>query len=716
MKICSIKHVWGPNVWTTTDVLDAVVRVEHPDAPVALATVVERIDAALPARQAMFGPFQLADAPETSAGVICWPRLLAEVALVLQSQARPPETRYQRVVAMPEAQLFRVVIEARDPLLAEDCLRHAATIVDAAQTGKPLDLQALGEQLVERADEVCVGPSTMLIVRAAEARDIPWRRMSELSLVQLGQGARHRRIWTAETDRTPAISEAISRNKDLTKRLLEAAGVPVPRGRSVTTVSEAWETAQAVGLPVVMKPLDGNHGRGVFLNLSTREAIELAFPIALAEGRAGSPVIVEQFVPGTEYRLLVIGARLVACAQGEHLFVTGDGKQTVAELIDSQINGDARRGRSETMPNKTVDIDATVLSELAQEGVSPQTVLTDRRRILVKRIGSHGPDVTAKVHPEIAAAAVRAARAVGLDIAGIDMVAEDISLPIAAQGAKVCEVNAGPQLLIHAHPPNGPGRPVGEAIVAELFQAGETGRIPVAAVMGRHGAATAILLERMLRAAGGVPGLTCAEGKWVAGWRCSTEPHDASTAARDLLMSPEIDAAVFELNWRSLARQGLPADRWNVLALLAPAPDDRSSAPPTTADDGLPSVADAMIRAVAASGTIVVPDSERDLVELAARSGRAVIAVTATPSTASTPSAADRRVAVYDGHVVYEHDGVRAPVLSLGAAAATVAADGPVDLLALLAAVATGIGLGLPLDAIRAGLATDPRPAGLPAA
>ena len=480
--------------------------------------------------------------------------------------------------------------------------------------------------------------------------------------------------------------------------------MPVPRGRVVEKIEEAWPAAEAVGLPVVVKPLDGNHGRGVFLNLTSRDEVERAFPIALAEGRPGSPVIIEQFAAGVEHRLLVVGSRLLACAQGEYLYVTGDGRATIAELIETQINGDARRGRSETLPNKTVEIDSTVVAQLEQEGVTPETVPAEGRRVLVKRIGSHGPDVTARVHPEIAAAAVRAARAVGLDVAGIDLVASDISQPLFKQGAMVCEVNAGPQLLIHAYPKDGPGQPVGEAIVEQLFAAGDTGRIPVVAVMGRPGTAVAGLLERMFRAAGRAPALTSAAGKFVAGWCGGLGAHTSPAAARDVLMSPEIDAAVFELDWKSLVRQGLPADRLNVAVLLNPGDSDPVEPADVERVDSALAVATTLARAVDAGGTIVVLAGERDLVERAKSSGRGLIEVAALEEQAEHVDG--RRVAVCDHALVYRDGDDLLSVLPLAEAVRELEPGLPVDQTALLAAMAAGLALGLPLDAIRTGLAS----------
>lgn len=565
MEISSHRHLWGPNAWAAVPVLDATVRVASQEEGTEFARIVAAIDQAIPERAATFGPFR----PDAAAGPERL-RLLAEVALALQAIARPPQLTFHRIVATADRSLHRMAIAALDPDLAADCLRRALEIIEAAAGRRPLDLTACREDLVDVADDACVGPSTMLMVHAAEARGIPWRRIGDQSLVQLGQGARQRRIWTAETDRTSAIAESISRNKQLTKRLIAAAGVPVPRGRVVDSAAEAWEAAEWIAGPFVLKPLDGNHGRGVFLNLTTREEVEQAYPFAADEGRSSDLVVVEEYVKGVEHRLLVVGGRVRACAKGEYVYVTGDGRSSVATLIDDQINtNDPRRGSSETMPNKTVKLDSVVLTELAQQGMVPDTVPDRGQRVLVKRSGTHGPDVLADVHPEIAAAAVRAARAVGLDVAGIDLVAQDISRPLHEQGAKVCEVNAGPQLLIHSNPSTGSGVPVGEAIVDELFATGQDGRIPIVVVCGRDASRVAASVERLLRAAGRVPGLTSAAGKWVAGWHCSDEPHAAAEAARDLLLSPEIDAAVFQLDWRSIVAQGMPVDRYDALVLLA---------------------------------------------------------------------------------------------------------------------------------------------------
>lgn len=640
MEIRTGRQVFAPNVWAkAVEMYDATVRLgRQQPAAAGIAAAVARIDQAFPGRRELFGAFSPTDtSAKEGLGTDC-PLLIGQIALALQSQARTPATKLLRVTNAGEPGLFRIVMEAHDPVLAEACLQEAAVILDASLAGDLPDLAPAIDRLTTLADDVCVGPGTMLIIRAAVARGVPWRRLGRECMVQLGQGVRQRRIWTAVTDRTSSIAEGIAVNKQLTKDVLAAAGVPVPLGRVVSSAAEAWETAQAVGLPVVVKPADGNHGRGVFLNLSTREEIERAFPVASSEGRRVKTVVVEQFVPGVEHRLLVIGGRMVACAKGEHIYVTGDGRRTIAELVDLQINSDPRRGRSEASPNKTVVFDATVLAQLTQENVTPETVPADGRRVLVKQIGTHGLDVTASVHPEMAATAVRAARAVGLDIAGIDLVARDIDRSPREQGAAVCEVNAGPQLMIHAHPSQGPGQPVAEAVVDLLFSTGAPGRIPIAAILGsgpsqnrESGAATAatvtaLAIERILLAAGRTPGLTCGAGTWLAGWQCSAGSNATTSAARDLVVSPDIDTAVCELDWRSLASGGFPFDVCDVLVIdrIPPVQAERADA-----EAGISplAVVEALIDTVASKGTIVLVDVDAAAAELVARSGRTVMTI-----------------------------------------------------------------------------------------
>ncbi|HET6600031.1 MAG TPA: acetate--CoA ligase family protein, partial [Burkholderiaceae bacterium] len=375
-------------------------------------------------------------------------------------------------------------------------------------------------------------------------------------------GIRQRRIWTAETDLTSAIAEGISRDKVLTKELLAACGVPVPEGERVDSADEAWQAAQSIGLPVVVKPRDGNHARGVTLELSEREDIAAAYELAATQGSA---VMVERHVRGDEHRLLVVGGKLAAATRGESAWITGDGRSTVAELIALQLNTDPRRGEGEDCPLGLIRLDdpeTPVALELKRQGLTGDSVSAPGRRVLVARNGNLAVDCTDEVHPEVAHAAALAARVVGLDIAGVDLVCEHIDRPLEAQGGAVVEVNAGPGLLMHLKPGVGRPRPVGRAIVDELFPAGESGRIPLVGVAGSHDSATVARLVAWLLHLGGCKvGLACGDGLFVGARRVDRRPSADFDAAQRLLINREVQAAVIEAGARAILRDGLAYDR-----------------------------------------------------------------------------------------------------------------------------------------------------------
>ena len=326
-------------------------------------------------------------------------------------------------------------------------------------------------------EDIRLGPSTASIVDAAIARGIPYQRLTEGSLVQLGWGSKQRRIQAAETSETSAIAESIAQDKDLTKRLLHAAGVPVPMGKIVTTADEAWETYLELKVPVAIKPRDGNQGKGVAVNISTREQIDIAFAAA---SKISSEVIVERYLPGQDHRFLVIGNQLVAAARREPPYVTGDGVHTVRELVD-EVNKDPLRGDGHATSLSKIRIDEIALSTLKNQNLTPESVPAKGLRVTLRNnanlsTGGTATDVTDDVHPDLAASAIAAAQMVGLDICGVDVVCENVFKPLEEQGGGIVEVNAAPGLRMHLHPSYGKGRPVGEAIISTMFGPGEDGR------------------------------------------------------------------------------------------------------------------------------------------------------------------------------------------------------------------------------------------------
>src|SRR5579875_145213 len=486
-----LHHIWvlrGANIWGRCPVLEVELTLaDH-------ATIAESCLAACVARLRSWLPSLVGRSvgPEL-------PALLCDVTLELQRLAGSP-VQVGRLRREGNG-LFRVAIEFEEEELGRACLETARQLILAALAEHPVDIAAELSRLRDLANEVRLGPSTAAIVRAARQRGIPARRLNSGSLVQLGHGFRQRRICAAETDATSAIAEMIAQDKQLTRTLLSAVGVPVPEGRPVADAEDAWRAAQEIGLPVVVKPQYGNHGRGVATNLSTREQVIRAYAAAREEG---SSVLVESYIPGDDYRLLVVGGRVVAAARREPAHVIGDGRSTIRELV-AEVNCDPRRSDGHATVLSFIKLDAVGLGVLAEQGYTPDSVPPAGQRVLIRRNGNHSTggtatDVTDRVHPEIAARAVEAAHVVGLDIAGVDVVATDISKPLEEQRGAVVEVNAGPGLRMHLEPSAGQPRPVGEAIVNMLFPQGETGRIPLIAVTGVNGKTTTTrLLAHILR-------------------------------------------------------------------------------------------------------------------------------------------------------------------------------------------------------------------------
>ena len=569
LKFLEIRHLRGPNQWTYRPVIEAVVDIgEFEDFPSnTLPGFVERLTAFLPSlieHRCSYGErggFVRRLEEGTWIG-----HILEHVSLELQNLAGMPGG-FGKARETGQRGIYKVVIRAWHGEVSRFALESGRELILAAVEDRPFDVTARVEALRDMAERKLLGPSTASIVEAATAKDrrIPAiRLLSDGNLVQLGYGRKSRRIWTAETDETSAIAETISRDKDLTKSLLQSCGVPIPEGRLVNSPADAWEAAEEIGVPVVVKPYDGNHGRGVFTNLMSREEVEAAYPASLKEG---SGVIVERYIRGSEHRLLIVGDKLIAAARGETVSVIADGKSTLNELVDAQVNSDPRRGAAEEFPLDVVILSEhpVALLEIRRQGFEPDSIPPAGREILVIRTGNHTCDVTDLVHPETAETAALAARVVGLDIAGVDLVCEDISQPLAGQRGAIVEVNAGPGLLMHLKPENGEPRPVGRAIVDHLFPCGGNGRIPVVGVTGSYGkTAVARLVARLLTLSGKRTGLACSDGLFID--HRSSEKGDCAhwEAARRVLMNRAVEAAVFENGSDAILADGLAYDRCQV--------------------------------------------------------------------------------------------------------------------------------------------------------
>ena len=341
-----VTHLSGPNIWTYRAVIEAWVDIgELEESPSdQVPGLYERLSTWLPGlaihRCGVGTPGGFLE--RLRDGTYC-AHILEHVVLELQNLAGM-RTGFGQTRGTSVPGLYKMAFRTRQEQVGRAALEAGRGLLMAAINDEAFDLDACVAELRAMVDSLCLGPSTAHIVDAATARRIPSIRLSDGNLVQLGHGASQRRIWTAETDQTSAVGESIASDKDLTKSLLSACGVPVPQGRMVDSPADAWDAAKEIGVPVVVKPYDGNHGRGVSLNLMTRAEVEAAYHLA---ERKGDGVMVERFIAGNEHRLLVVGTRVVAAACGEAAWVTGDGEATVSALVDSQINNDPRRGTGE---------------------------------------------------------------------------------------------------------------------------------------------------------------------------------------------------------------------------------------------------------------------------------------------------------------------------------------------------------------------------------
>ncbi|QRF58836.1 cyanophycin synthetase [Variovorax paradoxus] len=604
---------------------------------------------------------------------------------------------------------YRMVFRSRDEQVARVALAEGHRIMMAAINNDPIgpaDVQAAIEAIKSKVDDCYLGPSTEAIVNAAIDRDIPYMRLNSGNLVQMGYGANQQRIWTAETDYTSAIGESIASDKVLTKSLLAGCGIPVPGGQAVASPAEAWEVAEEMGVPVVVKPSDGNHGRGVILDLTKREDIEAAFSVA---ERHGSEVLVERYIRGEEHRVLVVGGRMVAAARGETVWVTGDGKSNCSELIDLQINSDPRRGDTEDFPLSFLGArDGAILSDLRRQGLAPESVPEAGRRVLIQRNGNVAIDCTDSVHPEVAHMVELAARVVGLDIAGIDLVCEDISKPLGPQGGAIVEVNAGPGLLMHLKPAVGSPRPVGRAICDHLFPDDSQGRIPVVGVAGsRDNAVIARLVAWLVGLGGRHTGLACRDGLFLERRRVDARDSANWEAGHRLLMNRQVQAVVIENGARTILQDGLPYDRCEVGIVTDLGGFEQLGDFDIRESDHMVKVLRTQVDVVLPEGTAVLNADDERVAGLAPLCDGAVILYSVDAQAASLTAhqaAGGKAVLIRQDRVVLANGTSESFLPGLGRLTVWRATHAGVSLESLLAAVAAAWALGIPLNLIGAGI------------
>jgi cyanophycin synthetase len=544
--------------------------------------------------------------------------IIEHFALELQTLAGM-DTGYGRTRETGQRGVYNVVFSYHEEEVGRYAARAAVRLFLALAEGVPIDeiKRALAEdirKMREIREEVRFGPSTASIVEEAASRGIPYIRLNDQSLVQLGYGIYQKRIQATTTAQTSMIAVDIAGNKHATKTLLGDMGVPVPKGYRIREIDELEDVLERVGFPAVIKPLDGNHGKGATVGIKSLEEARIAWERAKEYSRW---VIVEQQLQGSDFRALVVNNRLIAVAERVPANVTGDGRHTIRELIEI-TNQDPRRGYGHENVLTQIDIDGQTMRLIKNAGYELDSVLPEGERLFLKTTanistGGTAIDVTDEVHPKNVFLFERIAKIIGLDVAGIDIIAPNVSEPLKENGGGIIEVNAAPGFRMHLSPSEGIGRNVAEHVVDMLFPPGTPSRIPIFAITGTNGKTTTTrLIAHILRNSGRAVGFTTTDGTYIGNEQILTGDNTGPVSAQLVLKDPTVEVAVLETARGGIIRSGLGFDYCDVGVVLNVAADHLGLKDVNTLED-LARVKSVVPRAVGKRGYAVL-NAEDELV------------------------------------------------------------------------------------------------------
>lgn len=531
--------------------------------------------------------------------------IIEHIAIELQCLAGM-EVGYGKTFETSQPGIYIIVFRYRIESAGLKAAKEAVLLFEAVAEGRSVEIDKIVSALKVLREVDMLGPTTWSIVKEAKSRGIPFIRLNEDSYIQLGYGASQKRIQASITSHTSAIAVEVADEKTQVKKLLKKSGIPVPHGQVVLTEDDAVAAYNELGVPAVVKPDVGNHGNGGTINITDIEQLKRAFRVAKAYH---SHVIVEEYVKGSDFRLLVIDGKFVAAAKREPAHVVGDGISSIAKLIE-EVNKDPRRGFGHEKVLTQIDIDDMTERLLWQRGLSPQSVPQKGETIYLKTTanisqGGTATDVTDEINPDIRLMAERTARIIGLDVVGVDALAHDISLPLIQSGLKVVEVNAAPGFRMHLEPTHGHPRDVATPLVDMLFPMGYK-PVPVLAVTGTNGKTTTCkLISHTLKYSGKKVGLACTTGVIIDGYPIVKGDYSGPDGAGIVLREPTVDHIVLEAARGGIARRGLGVTEVDVGVLLNIGRDHLGTDWVETQED-LSLVKSTVIEAVKNTGTSVL--------------------------------------------------------------------------------------------------------------
>ncbi|MDR7866122.1 MAG: cyanophycin synthetase [Sporomusaceae bacterium] len=492
------------------------------------------------------------------------PHVFEHVVIELQCRAGY-EVSFGKARQTDRAGIYDIVVGYRVAQAASAAVEATGELLATLLAGGAYDAAAAVVRIRAAGEAGGLGPSTAAIAEAAERRGIPVTRVAGEDLLILGYGCRQQRVWATVTGKTGAVAVDLACDKSLTKLVLAGGGVPVPDGLVAESAADAVRAAEYLGRPVAVKPAGGNQGKGVTLNIKTPAEVERAFVIAAAFDRR---VLVEEFIPGRQYRLCIVGGKMAAAAERIPAYVMGDGVHSVIELVEI-VNCDPLRGEGHERPLTRIKIDPVAITVLARQALTPQAVPEAGQVVYIREnanlsTGGTAVDVTDAVHPDNVLLAERAAALLGLDVAGVDMVAENIGRPIGGGHGVVIEVNAAPGIRMHHYPSAGKPRDVAARVIEHLFPRGD-GRIPVIAITGTNGKTTVSrMIGHIWQHAGYRAGMTTTDGIFIGNRRIVDGDTTGPVSARTVLTDPAVEVAVLETARGGMQRSGLGFDTCDV--------------------------------------------------------------------------------------------------------------------------------------------------------